>query len=245
MKPEKAGFCVRKVTSAGSTTWSANSSTLQRKNQVSGRFISDQATIARQRTAVKLAREELAQGGLIRLRVSGDSMAPLIEPGDVVLVRHVNPEDLRRGDLILVEQGGAFLTHRLVAADAHLVRTKGDNASHADPPVLPQDVLGRVIGVEKGDVVSLSKGDVLSPPKDGRRIELDEGRWPMVNRLLGLLGWCEVKLFAAGRIIKRRLVGERSGCWPQGLTSLAATPFRWLTRLLLIKMRGFTDDLTG
>jgi len=186
---------------------------------------------------VKLAREELAQGGLIRLRVSGDSMAPLIEPGDVVLVRHVNPEDLRRGDLILVEQGGAFLTHRLVTADGHRVQTKGDNASHADPPVLPQDVLGRVMGVEKGDV--------LSPPKDGRRIELDEGRWPMVNRLLGLLGWCEVKLFAAGRIIKRRLVGERSGRWPQGLTSLAATPFRWLTRLLLIRMRGFTDDVTG
>jgi len=237
MKPEKAGFCVRKVTSAGSTTWSANSSTLQRKNQVSGRFISDQATIARQRTAVKLAREELAQGGLIRLRVSGDSMAPLIEPGDVVLVRHVNPEDLRRGDLILVEQGGAFLTHRLVTAGAHRVRTKGDNASHADPPVLPQDVLGRVMGVEKGDV--------QSPPKDGRRIELDEGRWPMVNRLLGLLGWCEVKLFAAGRIIKQRLVGAQSGRLTAGLASLASMPFRWLTRLLLIRMRGFTDDLTG
>ena len=73
---------------------------------------------------------------------------------------------------------------------------------------------------------------------------MGQGQWPMVNRLLGLLGWCEVKLFAAGRIIKRRLVGAQSGRWPQDLTSLAATPFRWLTRLL-IKMRGFTDDLTG
>ena len=155
-------------------------------------------------------------------------MAPLIEPGDVVLVRHVNLEDLRRGDLLLVEQGGTFLVHRLVAADAHGVRTKGDSLSHADLPVMPQHVLGRVVGVEKG----------------GGRIELDEGRWPMVNRLLGLLGWCEVKLFAAGRIAKQRLVGARSGHWSQRLTSLAATPFRRLTRLL-INVRGFGDDLTG
>jgi hypothetical protein len=59
--------------------------------------------------AVKLALEELAK--LIRLRVSSDSMASLIERGDVVLVRHVNLEDLRRGDLILLEQGGGFLIH--------------------------------------------------------------------------------------------------------------------------------------
>jgi len=228
MKPEKPGFCVRKATSAGSTTWSASSSTLQRKNLVSGRFISGQAAIARQRTAVKLAREELAQGSPIRLRVSGSSMAPLIEQGDVVLVRHVNFGDLRRGDLILVEQGGAFLTHRLVAADAHGVRTKGDNASHADLPVVPQDVLGRVVGVEKS----------------GRTIELDGGRWPMVNRLLGLLGWCEVKVFAAGRRVKMALVGAQSGRWPVGLASMAAAPFRWLTRLL-INLRGFGDGLTG
>ena len=170
----------------------------------------------------------MAKGGLIRLRVSGSSMTPLIEPGDVVLVRHVKLEDLRRGDLILVEQGGSFLVHRLVAADVHGVRTKGDNASHADLPVVPQDVLGRVVGVEKS----------------GKRIELDEGRWPMVSRLLGLLGWCEVKLFAAGRIIKRRLLGGQSGHWSQGLASLAATPFRWLTRLL-INVRGFSDGFTG
>lgn len=178
-------------------------------------MISDQVA-----TAMKLAREQLARGALIRLHVSGNSMAPLVERGDVVLVRPVNLEDLHRGDLLLVEQGGAFLIHRLVAADAHGVRTKGDNASQADLPMTPQDVLGRVVAVEKG----------------GRRIELDGGRWPVVSRLLGLLGWCEVKLFAAGRIIKRRLVGAQSQRWSQGLTSLAATPFRWLTRLLLIKM---------
>ena len=236
MKPEKPGFCIEKVTSAGSTTWSASSSTLQRKNLVSGLFISDQVAVDWQQTAVKLAREELAQGGPIRLRVSGSSMAPLIEPGDVVLVRHVNFEDLRRGDLLLVEQGEAFLVHRLVAADANGIRTKGDNAGHADPPVLPQDVLGQVMAVEKGDVLSL--------PKGGRRIELDEGRWPMVNRLLGLLGWCELKLFAAGRIIKRRLVGVQRGRLTVGLANLAAVPFRWLTRLL-INVRGLSDGFTG
>lgn len=175
----------------------------------------------RQRAAVELAREKLAQSSLVRLRVSSDSMAPLIEQGDTVLVRSVHPRDLRRGDLLLVERDGSFLVHRLVAAGAHDVQTKGDNVSHADPAVALQEVLGRVVAVERG----------------GRRIELEEGRWPLVNRSLGLLGWYEVRLFAAGRKIKRRLVGARSGRLTRGLASLAAVPFRWMTRLLLMRIR--------
>ena len=252
MKPEKPGFCIEKATSAGSTTWSASSSTLQRKNLVSGLFISNQVAVDWQQTAVKLAREELAQGSPIRLRVSGSSMAPLIEPGDVVLVRHVNFEDLRRGDMILVEQGGTFLVHRLVAVHDHGVRTKGDNASHADLLVAPEDVLGRVVVVEKGDVLSLTSAipsailrtGLVEPSKGGRRIEMGQGRWPMVNRLLGLSGWCEVQFFAAGRRVKRELVGAQSGRCTVGLASLAAVPFRWLTRLL-INVRGLSDGLTG
>jgi hypothetical protein len=144
-------------------------------------------------------------------------MAPLVELGDVVLIQRADWEDLRRGDLLLVEQGGDFLVHRLVAADAHGVRTKGDNASHADLPLAPQAVLGRVAAVEKG----------------GRRIELDRGRWPAVNRLLGLLGWGEVQIFTAGRAVKQRLFSTQSGRWALRLASLAATPFCWLTRLLV------------
>ena len=201
---------------------------------------------------MKLAREELAQGSPIRLRVSGSSMAPLIEPGDVVLVRHVNFEDLRRGDLILVEQGGTFLVHRLVAVHDHGVRTKGDNASHADVLVAPEDVLGRVVVVEKGDVLSLTSAipsailrtGLVEPSKGGRRIELGQGQWPMVNRLLGLSGWCEAQFFAAGRRVKRELVGTQSRRWTVGLANLAAVPFRWLTRLL-INVRGLSDGFTG
>ncbi len=173
-------------------------------------------TVAHQQTAVELVREELAQGALLRLRVSGQSMAPLVERGDLVLVQRVTPADLRRGDLLLVEQGGDFLVHRLVANDTHGVRTKGDKSSYADLPLPPQDVLGRVVAVER----------------DGRRIELGRGWWPLVNRLLGILGWGEVQLFTAGRMIKRRLVGTQSRPWAIRLASLAAVPFRWLTRLL-------------
>ena len=175
-----------------------------------------QAARAWQQTAMELVREDLAQGDLTRLRVAGHSMAPLVERGDLVLVQRANLEDLHRGDLLLVEQGGDFLVHRLVAANAHRLYTKGDNASCADLPLPPQDVLGRVVAVEQG----------------GRMIELDRGQWPLVNRLLGLLGWGEVQLFAAGRTVKRRLVGAQSRPWTIRLASLAATPFRWLTRLL-------------
>jgi len=219
-------------------------------------MVNNQIAVKWQQTAVKLAREELARkrsdAASIRLRVSGSSMAPLIEPGDVVLVHRVNFGDLRRGDLILVEQGGAFLVHRLVVVHDHGVRTKGDNASHADVLVATEDVLGRVAVVEKGNVLGLTsatpsailRAGSAKPPKGERRIELGHGQWPMVNRLLGLSGWCEAQFFAAGRRVKSKLPGAQSGRWPAGLASLAAAPFRWLTRLL-INVRGFSDDSHG
>jgi len=144
-------------------------------------------------------------------------MAPLIEAGDVVLVQRVNAEDLRRGDLLVVEGSGSFLVHRAVAISGNRLRTKGDNVSCADPAVTVHDVLGRVVMVEKA----------------GGRIDLYVGRWPVVNRVLGLLGWCEGQLFAAAHAVRRKLVGERGGRWTPSLARLVAAPFRWLTRLLL------------
>ncbi len=175
--------------------------------------------ITRRGVVTGLVREQLDRGALIRLHVTGNSMAPLIEAGDVVLVQRVNAEDLRRGDLLVVEGSGSFLVHRAVAISGNRLRTKGDNVSCADPAVTVHDVLGRVVMVENAS----------------GRIDLYVGRWPVVNRVLGLLGWCEMRIFAAARSARRRLPGGRGTRWTPSLSGLVAAPFRLLTRLLLLR----------
>jgi signal peptidase I len=83
-----------------------------------------------------LIREEMAQGTAFRFRVTSGSMAPLIAPGDEILVERASADRLGRGDVVLYTAGGAFHTHRLLArrkcGGATLLVTKGDAALNPD-----------------------------------------------------------------------------------------------------------------
>ena len=84
-----------------------------------------------------------------------NSMQPTINPGDLVVTKPVNPDELHVGDIILYEVhlGNATyrITHRIVAikTDAngrYYFVTKGDNRKYTDPwRVYPEQVIGKVI----------------------------------------------------------------------------------------------------
>ena len=99
--------------------------------------------------------------------VSGDSMAPIVRHGDLVIIRH-GERKLRRGDIVLLRQGGSLLVHRLVARRktraGEFLYTKGDRSGTCDPPVRPDQVLGRVIEVQgpKGTIRLTSRFWVVS-----------------------------------------------------------------------------------
>jgi len=82
-----------------------------------------------------------------RLRTSGQSMAPLLREGWMVLVEH-GRENIRRGDVIAYRAGERVVVHRVVRflADGGLL-TKGDGRSGFDPPVVPAQIIGRVVSV--------------------------------------------------------------------------------------------------
>ena len=50
----------------------------------------------------------LAEGKEVRLRVDGTSMLPSLKPGDVVVLKLVEPEQLQKGDLVVVRREGAY-----------------------------------------------------------------------------------------------------------------------------------------
>jgi signal peptidase len=76
--------------------------------------------------------------GLERYVIAGDSMAPAIDRGSVVLERDVPVSDLRVGDVVTFHPPSDFqvtgpVTSRIVALEAGMARTQADASPHPDP----------------------------------------------------------------------------------------------------------------
>jgi signal peptidase I len=98
-----------------------------------------------------LVKQSLATQGFARLRVISDSMIPLLNIDDIVLVEQVPLRDYRRGDIIVVIRNGEFITHRLVRLTRDFWYTKGDRFHYLDEPISPDEIVGKVTAIERRD----------------------------------------------------------------------------------------------
>ena len=162
----------------------------------------------------------LAEGKEVRLRVDGTSMLPSLKPGDVVVLKPVEPEQLQKGDLVVVRREHDLVTHRLIGQQAGQWLIKGDNCRYPDPPAAEMMILGKVIAIERS----------------AEKFNLQEPYWQTVNRWLARLGWLEALVFRFGRQLRgsppNRDLGSRSekGSLAGRVISL---PFRLAIRLLV------------
>ena len=126
-----------------------------------------------------------AQGKVSRLRVQGGSMAPLLQPGHTVVVRH-GATDIRPGDLVvrLAAPDDAIgrqilLVHRVVRMGRDQAGcwfiTKGDRWPRFDPIARPTDLVGKVVAIETGE----------------NMIELNRWPWLVLGRLLAVCSLAE------------------------------------------------------
>lgn len=105
--------------------------------------------------AFTLLNELLSDGFEIRIRVTGDSMSPFLQGGEILTIKKVPPGSLRRGDLIFFRTAEGFpVLHRIIEKkremdNTYIFRTKGDAVSTMDEPVREHDILGKVCRVEK------------------------------------------------------------------------------------------------
>jgi signal peptidase len=76
-------------------------------------------------------------------------MKPAIYPGDVVILRKVDPSEIKVGDVIQYWRGDVFIIHRVIKIEATgEFQTKGDNNISPDSNlVAPGQVVGKMIGV--------------------------------------------------------------------------------------------------
>lgn len=100
-----------------------------------------------------LASDILGRGSYLQFRAYGNSMAPFIRNGDIVLVEPKKANELRIGDIVFYRRtGGRHIAHRLIGKSRRggslALKTRGDNLRDLDASILPEQVLGRVIRIE-------------------------------------------------------------------------------------------------
>ena len=99
--------------------------------------------------------ETLLQAGTaVRFRANGASMLPLIQEGDVLLVKPVAPCQIHMGDVVLfTTEEGRPLVHRVIKRQKRAQRysflLKADQASEQDGLIAQEGVLGRLESVER------------------------------------------------------------------------------------------------
>jgi hypothetical protein len=144
--------------------------------------VDDRAADRYRQIAYAVIRDD-TQREVLRLRVISNSMRPLLRSDDTICVRPIDPDRLRRGQIAVVQRNGELITHRLVAFEGAEWRTLGDNAVYADGSVQASDILGWVVAVERGLTT----------------IDFSSGRWMVVNRWLGRLGYWRYQLARVGQ----------------------------------------------
>jgi len=107
-----------------------------------------------------LTTELLSRGTTVRFRPSGRSMYPSIREGELITVEPVVASDVTLGDIVLYRSERGLIAHRVVGTDQPLSPTQssvlsphyfllGDASLSCDQPVEAQQILGRVVGVER------------------------------------------------------------------------------------------------
>lgn len=88
--------------------------------------------------------EQIRRRGRVVIRSRGRSMQPAIPDGAYLEVRTVAFDELAIGDIVVYRYAGEVFCHRLIKKTGRRCVLKGDTLLAADPPVVWDQVIGRV-----------------------------------------------------------------------------------------------------
>jgi len=107
---------------------------------------------------VKICTELLHQGHQIKFKAPGDSMYPTIWDRDLITVEPQKSSGICVGDIVLYHHENGVVAHRViniqvpqpsVPSTQHLFLFRGDAAIHDDAPVTSEQILGKVVSIER------------------------------------------------------------------------------------------------
>ncbi len=124
-------------------------------------------------TSIELLRE----GHQVRFKAPGDSMYPTIYDGDLITVEPIEPSDAIVGDILLYGHENGVVAHRLMDIQAPIEKPseklrdssqasllpfqssvlnsqpfftlRGDAAINSDTPVSSEQILGKIVSIER------------------------------------------------------------------------------------------------
>jgi Peptidase S24-like len=130
--------------------------------------------------------DELKKRGRTAVHVRGTSMLPLVRPGDVALIRRDKLENMRSGDVVLMQRGDHLIAKR-IGEDAGAAGISGEEtvsagadgqnvAGGGDQLGAQQELLGKIVGVRrKKEKIELSAKN--KPTETDVSVVLRPGRW--------------------------------------------------------------------
>jgi signal peptidase I len=148
----------------------------------------------------ELITELLEEGYQVSFSAPGHSMYPTIMANETIVVEPINPETVKPGDIILYRTNGRLVAHRVVGINMSTDNTslpllkastqfntfsqhksfilRGDASATCDEPVKYDQILGKVISVERN-------GCRADPYGWGHKLGCLAHRWTM--RIRGIL----------------------------------------------------------
>jgi signal peptidase I len=85
----------------------------------------------------------------IFFKVSSGCMRPLVSKGDTVLVKSCQPDELKRGEIVLYRSGNNLFIHRFLGFKCDDIITKADTKFSENKPIPKEQVIGRVSLIKK------------------------------------------------------------------------------------------------
>ncbi len=118
---------------------------------------------------LEYARFELSRNRPLRLEMSGPTMRPTIEEGDILTIEPVEVTAVRPQDIVLyATSSGTAVVQRVIALEERAgcvyAIMRGDRAELPGTPIALHQILGRVVAIERrrsGRTISLKRKSSL------------------------------------------------------------------------------------
>lgn len=147
-------------------------------------------------------RAALDAGETVNVKITSNSMSPLIKNGDFVSITRKNFASISVGDIIVLESDGGLLTHRLVDRGSNTLITRGDRNSKPDPIADIEQIVGIVTSLKRADgSINLLNGSGYIISRSLFRLSQMEHLWETSRFFRNFIPNCSVLFYGLARLI--------------------------------------------
>ena len=148
--------------------------------------------------ASKLSQVIIDKKYKIRVSIIGESMYPLLQTHDTIIIAPAKISDLLYGDIIVYTRGENLICHRIIKkfkTDNNITLiTKGDNSLNLDLPLLEDNIIGKVIEIEI----------------QNRKICLNCISWRIFNNIIATYSVLFLFAYRGMFSLKKSIMGDRN-----------------------------------